>query len=75
MSFLSRIMLLKSKAHFSAGGNNRVRGDILTQEVALRSFSTAVVEEFEAHQDDLVEEVEAARAETIDEALAAGPAF
>ncbi|MFL1381534.1 hypothetical protein [Nocardiopsis protaetiae] len=57
------------------GDNNRVRGDILTQEVALRSFSTAVVEEFEAHQDDLVEEVEEARAETIDEALAAGPAF
>ncbi|CAL9561912.1 hypothetical protein SUDANB121_04672 [Nocardiopsis dassonvillei] len=57
------------------GDNNRVRGDILTQEVALRSFSTAVVEEFEAHEGDLVEEVEAARAETVDEAMAAGPAF
>ncbi|MFY7069859.1 hypothetical protein ACOQFV_28700 [Nocardiopsis changdeensis] len=57
------------------GDNNRVRGDILTQEVALRSFSTAVTEEFEAHQEGLVEEVEAARAETVDEAMAAGPAF
>lgn len=57
------------------GDANRVRGDILTQEVALRSFSTAVVEEFEAHQDDLAGEVEAARAETVDAALAAGPAF
>ncbi|MDE3722739.1 hypothetical protein PWG71_15230 [Nocardiopsis sp. N85] len=57
------------------GDANRVRGDILTQEVALRSFSAAVVEEFEAHQEDLVEEVEEARAETVDEAMAAGPAF
>ncbi|WP_306366532.1 hypothetical protein [Nocardiopsis sp. CC223A] len=57
------------------GENNRVRGDILTQEVALRSFSTAVAEEFEEHEEDLVEEVESARAETVDEAMAAGPAF
>jgi hypothetical protein len=34
-----------------------------------------VVEEFEAHEDDLVEEVEEARSTTIDEAMAAGPAF
>ncbi|MFF1671635.1 hypothetical protein ACFVWN_18055 [Nocardiopsis flavescens] len=57
------------------GDANRVRGDILTQEVALRSFSTAVVEEFEAHQDDLAGEVEAARAETVDASLSACPSF
>lgn len=57
------------------GESNRVRGDILTEEIALRSFSAAVVEEFEAHEDDLVEEVEEARSTTIDEAMAAGPAF
>ncbi|OLT25023.1 hypothetical protein BJF83_06090 [Nocardiopsis sp. CNR-923] len=57
------------------GDNNRVRGDVLTEQVALRSFSAAVVEEFEAHEEELVEEVEEARTETIDEAMAAGPAF
>jgi len=57
------------------GDSNRVRGGIITEEVALRSFSAAVVEEFEAHEDDLVAEVETARADTIDAALAAGPAF
>lgn len=57
------------------GDDNRVRGDVLTEEVALRSLSAAVVEEFEAHEEDLAEEVEEARANTIDEAMAAGPAF
>lgn len=57
------------------GDANRVRGGILTEEIALRSFSASVVEEFEAHEEQLAEEVEQARAETIDEAMAAGPAF
>ncbi|WP_159942781.1 MULTISPECIES: hypothetical protein [unclassified Nocardiopsis] len=57
------------------GDNNRVRGGVLTQEVALRSLSAAVVEEIEAHEEELAEEVEEARSETIDEAMAAGPAF
>ncbi|WP_116247236.1 hypothetical protein [Nocardiopsis sp. FIRDI 009] len=57
------------------GDNNRVRGDVLTQEVALRSFAAAAAEEFEAHEEGLTEQVEEARAETIDEAMAAGPAF
>ncbi|MEE2036664.1 hypothetical protein Q8791_05420 [Nocardiopsis sp. CT-R113] len=57
------------------GDSNRVRGGIITEEVALRSLAAAVAEEFEAHEENLVEEVETARADTIDEALAAGPAF
>ncbi|NYH51233.1 MULTISPECIES: hypothetical protein [Nocardiopsis] len=57
------------------GDHNRVRGDILTEEVALRTFSATVVEEFEAHEDGLAEEVEQARSETIEDAMAAGSAF
>ncbi|MBB6119074.1 hypothetical protein [Nocardiopsis algeriensis] len=57
------------------GENNRVRGDILTQEVALRTFSAAVAEEFEVHGEELEEAVEETRSETVEAALAAGPAF
>ncbi|GAB3709117.1 hypothetical protein [Nocardiopsis nanhaiensis] len=57
------------------GDDNRVRGDIITEEVALRAMAAEVTAEFEAHEADLEESVEELRAETIDEANAAGPAF
>jgi hypothetical protein len=57
------------------GDSNRVRGDILTEEVALRALAAAVTTEFAEHEEGLQEEVEQAREETIDEAMAAGPAF
>ncbi|WP_017584557.1 hypothetical protein [Nocardiopsis valliformis] len=57
------------------GDNNRVRGGIVTQEVALRTFAAEVTAEFEEHEADLEEAVEEQRAETIEEALEAGPAF
>ncbi|GAB2524442.1 hypothetical protein [Nocardiopsis aegyptia] len=57
------------------GDANRVRGEILTEEVALRALAAAVTEEFAEHEDGLQSEVEEARSETIDEAMEAGPAF
>ncbi|RKS04851.1 hypothetical protein DFP74_0427 [Nocardiopsis sp. Huas11] len=57
------------------GDANRVRGEILTEEVALRALAAAVTEEFAEHEDELQGEVEEARSETVDEAMEAGPAF
>ncbi|WP_017584684.1 hypothetical protein [Nocardiopsis ganjiahuensis] len=57
------------------GDNNRVRGGIVTQEVALRALAAEVTSEFEAHEADLEETVEELRSETVEEALEAGPAF
>ncbi|WP_049565886.1 hypothetical protein [Nocardiopsis sp. SBT366] len=57
------------------GDNNRVRGGIVTQEVALRALAAEVTAEFEAHEADLEETVEELRAQTIEDALEAGPAF
>lgn len=57
------------------GDNNRIRGDVDTEEVALSTFGAEVIEEFEAHESELEAEVEEMRSETIEEALEAGPAF
>ncbi|WP_017606706.1 hypothetical protein [Nocardiopsis alkaliphila] len=57
------------------GDANRVRGGIVTQEVAMRALAAEVTAEFEAHEADLEELVEEARAETIEDAIEAGPAF
>lgn len=57
------------------GDNNRVRGDIDTEEAAMSAFDADVTDEFEAHEQDLADEVEEMRAETVDEAMEAGPAF
>ncbi len=57
------------------GDNNRVRGGIVTQEVAMRALAAEVTAEFEAHEANLEETVEELRSETIEEALEAGPAF
>ncbi|MFE9245438.1 hypothetical protein [Nocardiopsis sp. NPDC006938] len=57
------------------GDNNRVRGGIVTQEVALRALAAEVTAEIEAHEAELVETVEEQRAQTIEDALEAGPAF
>ena len=52
-----------------------VRGGIVTEEVAMRALAAEVTAEFEAHEADLADEVEEARAETVDAAIEAGPAF
>lgn len=57
------------------GDNNRVRGDVDTEEVALSTFDADVTGEFEAHEQDLAGEVEEMRSETVEEAMEAGPAF
>lgn len=57
------------------GDNNRVRGDLDTEEVALSTFGAEVMAEFEAHEAELEAEVEELRSETIEEALESGPAF
>ena len=57
------------------GDNNRVRGGVDTEEVALSTFGADVIEEFEVHEAELDAEVEELRSETIEEALEAGPAF
>lgn len=57
------------------GDNNRVRGGIVTEEIALRTLAAEVTAEFEAHEADLEETVEELRTETIEAALEAGPAF
>ena len=57
------------------GDNNRVRGGIITQEVAMRALAAEVTAEFEAHEADLEETVEELLSGTIEEALEAGPAF
>lgn len=57
------------------GDNNRVRGGVDTEEAALSTFDAQVTDEFEAHEQDLADEVEQMRAETVEEAMQAGPAF
>ena len=57
------------------GDNNRVRGDVDTEEAALSTFGAEVTGEFEAHEQNLTGEVEEKRAETVEEAMEAGPAF
>ncbi|MBR8740265.1 hypothetical protein [Nocardiopsis sp. MG754419] len=57
------------------GDANRVRGGVITEEVAMRALAAEVTAEFEAHEADLEEQVEEARAETVETALEAGPAF
>ncbi|GHC90374.1 hypothetical protein GCM10007079_36620 [Nocardiopsis terrae] len=57
------------------GDNNRVRGGIITEEVAMRTMAAEVTAEFEEHEDELEETVEEMRSETVEEAMEAGPAF
>lgn len=57
------------------GDNNRVRGSVITQEVAMRALAAEVTADFEAHEAELEDQVEEARAKTIEEAMEAGPAF
>lgn len=57
------------------GDNNRVRGGVDTEEVALSTFGADVIAEFENHEAELDTEVEELRSETIEEAMEAGPAF
>lgn len=57
------------------GDANRVRGGIVTEEVAMRALAAEVTAEFEAHEADLEDQVEEARTETVDAAIEAGPAF